>query len=62
MGVWILCAALILQAVLQHLERRDLYNRLGATAPPKGKVPKRTVLPGYKKALDRWRGKMERKE
>ena len=34
-GYALLIVALAFQSFLQHLERRDLYSRLGAEKPPK---------------------------
>lgn len=55
--VYLLLGLLALQAALQHLERRDLYARLHATAPERRKEKKKMqrVESAHERVLKRWR-------
>ena len=55
---YILCGIIILQYLVHHIERKDLYNRImaGSLGEYKsGKVP--SLRSAHDKVIRRWRGK-----
>lgn len=56
--IYILCGVIILQSVLHHLERKDLYNRLMSRSLAEFKGEKCRYTPSaHDKVLKRWRRK-----
>ena len=58
MIVYILCGIIVLQSIIQHFERKDLYNRIMSRdlSDYKGEKVSR-VISAHERALNKWRGK-----
>lgn len=55
---YILCGVIILQSIIHHFERKDLYNRIMSKnlTEYKGKgVP--SVKSAHERVINKWRGK-----
>lgn len=56
---YILAAIIILQAIIHHFERKDLYNRIMCKSIGEYKNADKPVqkhVTAYEKALKKWRG------
>ena len=52
------CFVIILQSIIHHFERKDLYNRIMSRNLADYKSEKLTsVTPAHRRVLDRWRRK-----
>lgn len=54
--IYVLCGIIVLQQILHHFERRDLYNRIMSKnlSEYKGETPSYQVS-AHSKVLERWR-------
>lgn len=56
--IYFLCAVIILQMIIQHFERRDLYNRIMSKNMTEYKnEPAPKFVSAHQKVLERWRKK-----
>lgn len=58
MIIYVLCGVIVLQSVMHHFERKDLYNRLMSKSLSEYKGGKvQSVQSAHDRAIKKWRGK-----
>ena len=58
--IYILCGIVALLCVVQHFERKDLYDRIMSTSLSeyKSKEKSKTFSSAHERAIKKWRGKV----
>ena len=63
MMCYILCGVIVLQSIIHHFERKDLYNRIMSKNFTEYKGEKcHSVKSAHDKVIKRWRGKVGENE
>lgn len=57
MAIYILCVIIIVQEILHHLERKDLYDRIMSKTLTEYKGEKSEKVFAHERVLKRWRKK-----
>lgn len=57
MAIYILCVIIIVQEILHHLERKDLYDRIMSKTLTEYKGEKCEKVFAHERVLKRWRKK-----